>query len=88
MNHDELVEHLKKLHGELTTLEHPDHDVRSLLATVHEDIDRLEEAIEHEGEEGGLASRLESLAATFEAEHPTLARAARDLIERLSAMGI
>jgi hypothetical protein len=87
MKNDELIQHLRKIHGELVKIEHPDDDVRSLLVTVHEDIERLEEA-RSEDEDTTLSERLEHLAAVFEAEHPALAAATRELIVRLSSIGI
>ena len=89
MERNELIQNLRQLHQELTRANADDDEVRSLLATVHEDIDRLEREREEEDKAPHtLEERLESLAGSFEAEHPRLAETARELVSLLSSIGI
>jgi hypothetical protein len=70
-----------------------DHEARQLLGTVMRDIERAlaahdTAASDAAGATAGHAPRLESLAVKFEAGHPALAEALRELIDALARAGI
>lgn len=70
-----------------------DHEARQLLGTVMRDIERAlaahdTAAADAAGAAAGHAPRLESLAVKFEAGHPALAEALRELIGALARAGI
>ena len=70
-----------------------DHEARQLLGTVMRDIERSlaghdTAASDAAGAAAGHAPRLESLAVKFEAGHPALAEALRELIGALARAGI
>ena len=71
-----------KLHGASTV----DDESRKLLSAVARDI---EGALERrERHPTGTRSRLRELAAQFEADHPALAEAVRDVVDTLGKAGI
>ena len=77
---------LTELHERLRHAQAVDPDSRTLLATVAADI---EGALELRGRPPVAAeTRLQELAAKFEAEHPALSEAVRDVIDALGKAGI
>ena len=86
----QLHETLQQLHEELEETPKVDDNVRELLRSVMQDIQRLLD------EEGGpstlhhrsLIGRLEEATTHFEASYPNLTAAAGRVIEALSSMGI
>jgi len=93
MAEESLRELLARLHQQLgasgRTL---DGESRELLTTVMRDIERALEpagqSIEDSGAAAAHSPRLESLAVRFEAGHPALAEALRELIDALVKAGI
>jgi predicted component of type VI protein secretion system len=94
MAEESLRELLARLHQQLgTTGQAVDGEARQLLTTVMRDIERaLGPAGGLREQSGGAAGthtpRLESLAVRFEAGHPALAEALRELIDALVKAGI
>ncbi|HVS16439.1 MAG TPA: DUF4404 family protein [Thermoanaerobaculia bacterium] len=87
MERDRLHETLLQLHRELGGAQTADPETRRLLAAVQEDIDRVTGPGENPPAEE-IGDRIESLAARFEADHPALALALRQVMSTLSSMGI
>ncbi len=87
MRHEdkELRELLAELHTRLGHAATLDQDSRKLLKTVSEDI---EKTLGGGTAPAAHAPRLEAAAARFEAEHPALAEAVRDIIDALGKAGI
>jgi Domain of unknown function (DUF4404) len=86
MPQESLRELLARVHERLSTIGGAlDAESRQLLGTVMRDIERLDP-----GAAGAAAHapRLESLAVRFEAGHPALAEALRQLIDALGKAGI
>jgi len=86
MTQESLRELLARVHERLSTVGAAlDAESRQLLATLMRDIERLDP-----GAQGAAAhtTRLESLAVKFEAGHPGLAEALRQLIDALGKAGI
>jgi hypothetical protein len=85
----ELRQQLQALHSELSGAQELDPELRALLVTVLTDITRL---LEPPGARGGaaepLAQRLETVAVQFEAEHPALGTAIRQVVDTLGKAGI
>ncbi len=83
----DLVDSLAKLHAELETSKNVDpqliEQVRELDRQMHEMIKSNELKAEET-----LQSQLLALEAKFAAEHPTLERITREVIDRLAMMGI
>jgi predicted component of type VI protein secretion system len=94
MAEESLRELLARLHQQLGASGRTvDGEARQLLMTVMRDIERALEPAGQGGEDGGPAAaahtpRLESLAVRFEAGHPGLAEALRELIDALVKAGI
>jgi len=87
MDRERLHETLRQLHRELQSTETADPQTRELLVAVQDDIDRVTGPDEDPSFED-IGERVESLAARFEADHPSLALALRQVMSTLSSMGI
>lgn len=84
----ELRERLATLHTELAKTRSVDPQLRELLVAVLTDITRLlgkPGAGEHEH---SVTERLDELAVQFEAEHPALGQAIRQVVDTLGKAGI
>jgi predicted component of type VI protein secretion system len=94
MAEDSLRELLARLHQQLGSSGRTlDTEARQLLTTVMRDIERTLDPSAAAAEESGAPAaahtpRLESLAVRFEAGHPALAEALRELIDALVKAGI
>jgi hypothetical protein len=91
MSEESLRELLAQVHERLGASGTLDRDSRQLLGTVMRDIERALAAGESAEATGAAAvhtPRLESLAVRFEAGHPALAEAVRELIDALGKAGI
>lgn len=88
----ELHERLAALHMQLEQTQSVDPQSRELLLALMADIARLlggpDTAGEQAGEEEGVTQRLDELAVQFEAEHPSLGTAIRQLVDTLGKAGI
>lgn len=85
----ELRERLASLHTELARTSAVDPQARELLITLLGDITRLlgpTTALTEE--QRSLAQRLDELAVEFEAEHPALGAALRQVVDTLAKAGI
>ena len=86
----ELRERLGKLHAELEATSAVDPQSRELLVTLLSDITRLlgsstrSQLDEHQS----VTGRLDALAVHFEAEHPALGQALRQVVDTLGKAGI
>lgn len=86
MAHENLRQLLAQLHARLTQTRTLDADARERLTTVMHDI---EKALGRGGADATPHKpHLESLAVRFEAEHPALADALRQLVDALGKAGI
>ena len=81
----ELRDLLAALHAKLSHAKAVDPEARKLLATVADDI---EDALELGGRKPAAGTKLEEIAVSFEAEHPALAEAVRDIVDALGKAGI
>jgi hypothetical protein len=93
MTQESLRELLARVHERLSASGSVDRELRQLLGTVMRDIERSlaghdTAASDAAGAVAGHAPRLESLAVKFEAGHPALAEALRELIGALARAGI
>lgn len=89
MDRDRLRALLKSLHRELSGARTVDDESRRLLGTALSDIDRvLQEPAGGGAGTARVSSRLESLVVRFEADHPAVAGAMRQLIDALAKAGI
>jgi hypothetical protein len=84
----ELKERLAALHAELAKTHAVDPQSRQLLTTLLTDIKRLIGKAPDREEHGSLAERLEEQAVQFEAEHPALGTAIRQVVDTLGKAGI
>jgi hypothetical protein len=84
----ELKERLAALHAELAKTHAVDPQSRRLLTTLLTDITRLLGKSSDSAERGSLAQRLEEQAVQFEAEHPALGTAIRQVVDTLGKAGI
>ena len=84
----ELQERLAALHAELAKTHAVDPQSRQLLTTLLTDITRLIGKTPDYAERGSLAERLEEQAVQFEAEHPALGTAIRQVVDTLGKAGI
>lgn len=87
MDKDELKSLLLKLHDALQQSPELDPELKGLLDDVDQDLHRLA----HEGDEPeseGLSTRLDSVAAEFDAEHPQASGILREVADLLNKMGI
>ena len=90
MDHNTLRERLAKLHAELTNAHQENPETRKSLGEILPDVKRLVDQVGADvpAQARSLPDRLERVAVRFEAEHPTLAASARQLIDLLSDVGI
>lgn len=84
----ELRERLAALHNELARTDSVDPQARELLISLLSDITRLLAPAGDVTGEPSLAGRLDELAVQFEAEHPALGTAVRQLVDTLGKAGI
>jgi hypothetical protein len=84
----ELREQLNTLHQELSVLRSLDTESRQLLLVLLSDISRLLDPNAPSDPEDSPVERLESLAAKFDADHPALSGAVRQLMDALAKAGI
>lgn len=87
MDRDQLHDTLRSLHRELQSTETSDPETRELLTAVQSDIDQVVGPGDDPSVED-FSDRVENLAARFEADHPSLALALRQVMNTLSSMGI
>ena len=84
-----LHERLEALHAELAETTTVDAGSRAALVTLLGDITRLlERSRPASPEDVPVTDRLEALALTFEAEHPALGTAIRQVVDALGKAGI
>jgi Domain of unknown function (DUF4404) len=86
----ELRERLASLHTELARTSAVDPQARELLITLLGDITRLlgPSSTKQTEDHGSLTRRLDELAVEFEAEHPALGAALRQVVDTLAKAGI
>jgi hypothetical protein len=85
----DLHDRLENLHTELGRTQTVDHDSRQLLITLLSDITRvLQQSAQTVEEQQSLTERLDELAVQFEAEHPALGTAIRQVVDTLGKAGI
>jgi hypothetical protein len=87
MNSKELQQALARLHEELQRAPAVDEESRRLLQQIMRDVERLQTPARSDPA-GARQHRLEALAVTFEAEHPTLAATLREFVNLLSQAGV
>ena len=89
MNQD-LQQHILALHARLENLDRDavDSRTREALMLLLSDLTRLLGAASLDSEDHPLTERLEQLAVSFEAEHPAVGTAVRQLIDALAKAGI
>jgi Domain of unknown function (DUF4404) len=87
---NELRERLASLHSELARTSAVDPQSRELLITLLSDITRLlgPSSSRSEDDQRSVAERLDELAVQFEAEHPALGTAIRQVVDTLAKAGI
>lgn len=86
---NELRERLASLHTELARTSAVDPQARELLIQLLSDITRLLGSPDAETDEHrSVTERLDELAVQFEAEHPSLGAAVRQVADTLSKAGI
>lgn len=86
-----LNERIAALHAELSNTESVDAQGRELLMALLSDIARLlgePDIVESLDNKESQAERLEGLAVQFEAEHPAVAQALRQVVDALAKAGI
>lgn len=83
----QLREQLASLHQQLSGLRSVDTESRQLLLVLLSDISRLLDP-ESASETHSPVDKLESLAAKFDADHPALSTALRQLMDALGKAGI
>lgn len=88
MDRDELQALLKSLQRELGDARSLDPESRRLLGDVMGDIGRALQTSAAPADAGPVSDRLDDLAVRFEADHPALAGAMRQLIDALAKAGI
>jgi len=85
----DLRQTLQSLHVELGRAQRVDPELRALLVTVLADITKLlEQPGMRDVDDAPLAQRLEGVAVRFEAEHPALGTAIRQVVDTLAKAGI
>lgn len=87
MNSDALRSALKKLHEELARTPRVDAESRELLRQLTADIQRLADQPSTAHAQSNRP-RLDAAEAKFEAEHPKLAEALREIIDALGKAGL
>lgn len=89
MNDGNLREHVEALHAELAQARTIDSSSREALVVLLGDITRLLETSRGEQRShDGVIPRLEELAVGFEAEHPALGTAIRQVVDALGKAGL
>ena len=83
----DLVESLTKLHAELETSKNVEPQVLEQVRELDRQVHEMIKSNELKAEET-ILSQLLALEAKFAAEHPTLERITREVIDRLAMMGI
>ena len=86
----EIQQHILALHVRLERLERDEIDPgsRDALMLLLNDLTRLLGAASLDNDDHPLTDRLEQLAVNFEAEHPAVGTAVRQLIDALAKAGI
>ena len=86
----EIQQHILALHARLERLERDEIDPgsRDALMLLLNDLTRLLGAASLDNDDHPLTDRLEQLAVNFEAEHPAVGTAVRQLIDALAKAGI
>jgi len=86
----DLKQQLAALHDQLSALKSTDADTRQLLGVLLADISRLmhTDSSDSSKTETSPAETMESIAARFDADHPELSGALRQLLDTLSKAGI
>jgi Domain of unknown function (DUF4404) len=84
----ELKERLAALHAELGKTSSVDPELRELLVALLTDITRLLAKPGTAEESHSVTERLDELAVQFEAEHPALGTAIRQVVDTLAKAGI
>ena len=86
----DLKQQLTALHDQLSTLKSPDAETRQLLGVLLADISRLmhADASDTTGTAASPVETMESIAARFDADHPELSGALRQLLDTLGKAGI
>lgn len=86
----DIQQHILALHARLERLERDDVDpaTRDSLMLLLNELTRLLGAASLDNEDHPLTERLEQLAVNFEAEHPNVGTAVRQLIDALAKAGI
>lgn len=89
MNQD-IQQHIQSLHERLERFDRAAIDARTreLLLLLLNDLTRLLGTASLDDEDRPLSERLEGLAVRFEADHPAVGRAVRELIDALAKAGI
>lgn len=87
MNTQALREALRKLHEELARTPSVDGESRKLLSQLAADIQRLADQPSPSGARSHLP-RLDAAEAKFEAEHPKLAEALREIVDAFGKAGL
>lgn len=90
MTTDQMKEALRQLHGELEGKESVDPELRGLLETLETDIHHLLDQPESETapDTSDVTTRLDSMAAQFETDHPQIAPVLRQVGDALARIGI
>jgi phosphoenolpyruvate synthase/pyruvate phosphate dikinase len=86
----DIQQHILALHAKLERLDRDEIDSgsRDALMLLLNDLTRLLGAASLDNEDHPLTDRLEQLAVNFEAEHPAVGTAVRQLIDALAKAGI
>lgn len=86
----DIQQHILALHARLERLDRDaiDSNSRDALMLLLNDLTRLLGAASLDNEDHPLTERLEQLAVNFEAEHPAVGTAVRQLIDALAKAGI
>jgi signal transduction histidine kinase len=89
MDPNTLRERLAKLHADLTEAQKENPAAKKSLDEILPEVKRLvDQPVAAPARDRSLPDRLERVAVRFEAEHPTIAASARQLIDLLSEVGI
>ncbi len=90
MNKEELLVTLETLHNDLSNLKQVDQDAEQLLRTITDDVRRLIDDRQESPQDDSkaLASRLQSLVLSWEADHPHIASLIGRAADALSGIGI
>jgi hypothetical protein len=88
MDRDRLRDLLEQLHSALGGAGSVDAESRHLLGTVLADIERVLHEPGGRHQDAAMSDRLEELVVRYEADHPGVAGAMRQLIDALAKAGI